>query len=82
MYRSLGCGVSGQRQPRASDSANGGGGGGGGQPCADPDPSANLLGPMAYSMMGGIIAGTVMTLFFLPALYLAVFEIKPPDRGQ
>lgn len=34
-------------------------------------------GPMAYSMMGGIIAGTVITLVFVPALYLAVFRIKP-----
>ena len=33
-------------------------------------------GPMAYAMMGGIIAGTVITLFFAPALYLAVFKVK------
>lgn len=33
-------------------------------------------GPMAYAMMGGIIAGTVITLFFAPALYLAVFRVK------
>jgi multidrug efflux pump subunit AcrB len=35
-------------------------------------------GPMAYAMMGGIIAGTVLTLLFLPALYLAWFRIKEP----
>ncbi len=35
-------------------------------------------GPMAYAMMGGIIVGTVLTLLFLPALYLAWFRIKPP----
>ncbi|MCY1126499.1 efflux RND transporter permease subunit [Frigidibacter sp. RF13] len=34
-------------------------------------------GPMAYAMMGGIIAGTVITLVFAPALYLAVFRVKP-----
>jgi hypothetical protein len=28
-------------------------------------------GPMAYAMMGGIIVGTVLTLLFLPALYVA-----------
>ncbi|WP_054312647.1 efflux RND transporter permease subunit [Mesorhizobium sp. 1M-11] len=28
-------------------------------------------GPMAYAMMGGIIAGTAITLLFLPALYVA-----------
>ena len=36
-------------------------------------------GPMAYAMMGGIIAGTVITLVFAPALYLAVFRVKRPD---
>jgi multidrug efflux pump subunit AcrB len=36
-------------------------------------------GPMAYAMMGGIISGTVLTLLFLPALYLAWFRIKPGD---
>ncbi len=33
-------------------------------------------GPMAYAMIGGIIVGTVITLFFVPALYLAVFRVK------
>ena len=33
-------------------------------------------GPMAYAMMGGIIAGTLITLLFVPALYLAVFGVK------
>ncbi len=33
-------------------------------------------GPMAYAMMGGIIAGTIITLVFVPALYLAVFNAK------
>ncbi|MGJ4930089.1 efflux RND transporter permease subunit [Bradyrhizobium sp. HKCCYLS2038] len=36
-------------------------------------------GPMAYAMMGGIIVGTVLTLLFLPALYVAWFRIKTPD---
>jgi multidrug efflux pump subunit AcrB len=38
-------------------------------------------GPMAYAMMGGIIAGTIITLVFAPALYLAVFRVKP-DPGD
>ncbi len=38
-------------------------------------------GPMAYAMMGGIIAGTVITLVFAPALYLAVFRVKR-DAGE
>ena len=39
-------------------------------------------GPMAYAMMGGIIVGTVVTLFFLPALYVAWFRIKQPDTPE
>jgi multidrug efflux pump subunit AcrB len=35
-------------------------------------------GPMAYAMMGGIIVGTVLTLLFLPALYVAWFRIPEP----
>nr|WP_303625965.1 efflux RND transporter permease subunit [Rhodopseudomonas palustris] len=38
-------------------------------------------GPMAYAMMGGIIVGTVLTLLFLPALYVAWFRIKMPEEG-
>ena len=38
-------------------------------------------GPMAYAMMGGIIVGTVLTLLFLPALYVAVFRIRP-ERAE
>ncbi len=37
-------------------------------------------GPMAYAMMGGIIAGTAITLLFLPALYVAWFRIKEPEH--
>ncbi|MCK0103930.1 hypothetical protein MWU63_16700 [Pseudohalocynthiibacter sp. F2068] len=36
-------------------------------------------GPMAYAMMGGIIAGTIITLVFVPALYLAVFKVRQDD---
>ena len=36
-------------------------------------------GPMAYAMMGGIVVGTVLTLLFLPALYVAWFRIKQPE---
>jgi multidrug efflux pump subunit AcrB len=39
-------------------------------------------GPMAYAMMGGIIAGTVLTLLFLPALYVAWFSIKEPAHDN
>jgi len=36
--------------------------------------------PMAFAMMGGIIAGTLITLVFAPALYCVVFGVKPPPR--
>ncbi|KMK65616.1 efflux RND transporter permease subunit [Puniceibacterium sp. IMCC21224] len=39
-------------------------------------------GPMAFAMMGGIIAGTVITLVFVPALYLAVFRVERPVPAQ
>jgi hypothetical protein len=38
-------------------------------------------GPMAYAMMGGIIMGTMLTLLFLPALYVAWFRIKEPESA-
>jgi multidrug efflux pump subunit AcrB len=39
-------------------------------------------GPMAYAMMGGIIAGTLITLLFAPALYCAVFRVKPEPEAH
>ncbi len=38
-------------------------------------------GPMAYAMMGGIIAGTLITLLFFPALYVVWFRIKEPETS-
>ncbi|HEY5795917.1 MAG TPA: efflux RND transporter permease subunit [Bosea sp. (in: a-proteobacteria)] len=37
-------------------------------------------GPMAFAMMGGIIVGTLLTLLFLPALYVAWFRIEAPSQ--
>jgi len=31
---------------------------------------------MAYAMIGGIIVGTLLTLVFLPALYVTWFRIQ------
>jgi len=39
-------------------------------------------GPMAFAMMGGIIAGTAITLLFLPALYVAWHRVKEPVRKE
>ncbi|MCX5514423.1 ACR family transporter [Kaistia algarum] len=38
-------------------------------------------GPMAYAMMGGIVVGTVLTLLFLPALYVAWFRIPREEHS-
>jgi multidrug efflux pump len=40
-------------------------------------------GPMAYAIMGGLAIATLLTLVFLPALYVAWFRIKSPgpDAG-
>ena len=35
-----------------------------------------------YIMMGGIIVGTLLTLLFLPALYVAWFRIKQPHTPE
>ena len=35
-------------------------------------------GPMAYAIMGGLAVATLLTLVFLPALYVAWFRIKDP----
>ena len=35
-------------------------------------------GPMAYAIMGGLAVATLLTLVFLPALYVTWFRIKSP----
>jgi multidrug efflux pump subunit AcrB len=37
-------------------------------------------GPMAYAMIGGIFCATLLTLLFLPALYVTWYGIKEPAR--
>jgi multidrug efflux pump len=41
-------------------------------------------GPMAYAVMGGLLVATILTLIFLPALYVTWFRIKEPGlvRGS
>ena len=39
-------------------------------------------GPMAYAVMGGLVSATVLTLVFLPTLYVAWFRIKPADQRE
>jgi multidrug efflux pump len=37
-------------------------------------------GPMAYAIIGGLTGATVLTLIFLPALYVAWFRISEPRQ--
>jgi multidrug efflux pump subunit AcrB len=39
-------------------------------------------GPMAYAVMGGLVVATLLTLVFLPALYVAWFRIKPEQASS
>jgi Cu/Ag efflux pump CusA len=34
-------------------------------------------GPMAYAVIGGLVVATLLTLVFLPALYVAWFRVQP-----
>ncbi len=37
---------------------------------------SNFFGPMATALMGGITVATILTLFYLPALYAAWFRVR------
>jgi multidrug efflux pump subunit AcrB len=39
-------------------------------------------GPMAFAVMGGLVVATLLTLVFLPALYVTWFRIKPPGSAS
>jgi multidrug efflux pump len=41
-----------------------------------PIAATIFWGPMAFAIMGGFLVGTVVTLVFLPALYVACFRIR------
>ena len=43
-----------------------------------------LWGPMAYSIIGGLLVATVLTLLFVPALYAAWYRVKrrAPAAGE
>jgi multidrug efflux pump len=41
---------------------------------------SNFFGPMATALMGGITSATVLTLFYLPALYAASFRVKRDEH--
>ena len=39
-------------------------------------------GPMAYAIVGGLAGATLLTMLFLPALYVTWFRIKEPRGGE
>jgi multidrug efflux pump subunit AcrB len=41
---------------------------------------SNFFGPMATALMGGITSATILTLFYLPALYAASFRVRGDER--
>ncbi|KAF1056042.1 MAG: Nickel and cobalt resistance protein CnrA [Burkholderia gladioli] len=41
---------------------------------------SNFFGPMATALMGGISSATVLTLFYLPALYATWFRVRSNER--
>jgi multidrug efflux pump len=46
-----------------------------------PIASTVFWGPMAFAIMGGLASATVLTLVFLPALYVTWFRIKQSHSG-
>ncbi len=47
-----------------------------------PIASEVFWGPMAYAIIGGLVVATLLTLLFLPALYVAWFRVKEPRKEQ
>jgi multidrug efflux pump len=43
---------------------------------------SNFFGPMATALMGGITVATVLTVFYLPALYALWFKVRRDETGQ
>ena len=47
-----------------------------------PLSHSNFWGPMAVAIMGGLISATLLTLFFVPALYAAWFRVRRPGSEK
>jgi multidrug efflux pump subunit AcrB len=47
-----------------------------------PIASEVFWGPMAYAIIGGLFVATLLTLLFLPALYVVWFRIKEPAKER
>jgi multidrug efflux pump subunit AcrB len=47
-----------------------------------PLTTSVFWGSLAYTLIGGTLGGTVLTLIFLPALYAIWFRIRPDGEGE
>jgi multidrug efflux pump subunit AcrB len=47
-----------------------------------PLTHSSFWGALAYVLIGGVGAGTALTLLFLPALYAIWFKVRPPDANE
>jgi multidrug efflux pump len=47
-----------------------------------PIAGSVFWGPMSYAMMGGLLIATVLTLIFLPALYVTWYRIEPSSPAN
>jgi multidrug efflux pump subunit AcrB len=46
-----------------------------------PLAQSSFWGPMALAIMGGLVAATILTMTFLPALYALAFRVPAPVRA-
>ncbi|MFN2381447.1 MAG: efflux RND transporter permease subunit [Guyparkeria sp.] len=46
-----------------------------------PLTASTFWGPLAYTLIGGITVGTVLTIVFLPAMYAVWFRVRPPGAA-
>ncbi len=47
-----------------------------------PLTNSVFWGTLAYTLIGGTLAGTILTLVFLPAMYSIWFKIRPGNEGR
>jgi len=47
-----------------------------------PIAATIFWGPMSYAIMGGLLVATLLTLLFLPALYVVWFRVEQPGTHR
>jgi multidrug efflux pump len=46
-----------------------------------PLSRSDFFGPQAITILGGLVIATVLTVFYVPALYAAWFRVRRPRTG-